>query len=125
MTKKEIAKKYIEYLSIGDTEKIVSLFAENGRVSSPIYGENDASKFYKTLSDDTINSELNLKGIFEESGTEKLALYFEYKWTVKSGRIVAFDVVDILEFDNRNKISKLMIIYDTVISRKLIEEMKK
>lgn len=49
---------------------------------------------------------------------------FEYKWTVKSGKIVEFDVVDILDFDKENKIIGLKIIYDTVISRNLVDEMK-
>ncbi len=123
MTKKEIAKQYIDFLSKGNIEKIVNLFAENGKVYSPIYGENRADKFYEVLNDDTINSEIKIKGIFEDSNTGKIALYFEYKWMVKSGKIVEFDVVDILEFDTRNKILELKIIYDTVISRRLVEEM--
>ena len=124
MTKREIAKKYIEFLSIGDVAEIVNLFAENGKVSSPIYGEKQAGKFYKELSEDTITSELKLKGIFEDADSDRIALYFEYKWTVKSGKIVEFDVVDILDFDGKNKIIELKIIYDTVISRDVVNEMK-
>ena len=124
MTKREIANKYIEYLSIGDVEKIVNLFADNGKVSSPIYGEKPAGLFYKELLEDTINSALKFKGIFEEADSNRIALYFEYTWTVKSGKMVQFDVVDILDLDNENKIIKLKIIYDTVISRKLVDEMK-
>ena len=125
MTKKEIANKYIEFLSNGNVEKVVSLFAENGKVHSPIYGEKSAAKFYETLNEDTVHSELKIKGIFEDSDTQNIALYFEYIWTMKSGKIVTFDVVDIVEFNNQNKISELRIIYDTVLSRKLVEEMKK
>jgi len=124
MTKKEIAKQYIDFLSKGNIKRIINLFAKNGKVYSPIYGACNVDKFYTVLNNDTINSELNLKGIFEDSDTGKLALYFEYKWTVRSGKIVEFDVVDILEFDNQNKILELKIIYDTVVSRKLIEEME-
>lgn len=125
MTKKEIAKEYIDSLSKGDVEKIISLFTKNGKVYSPIYGEKSADGFYKSLNDDTINSELKLKGVFEDFETGKLALYFDYIWTVKSGKVVEFDVVDIIEFDSENKIIELRIIYDTVISRTLIDEIKK
>lgn len=125
MTRKEIAKEYIKFLSEGNIEKIISLFSEKGKVNSPIYGERNADTFYKILNEDTIKSELKLKGIFEDSKTEKLALYFEYIWTVKSGKSVMFDVVDIIQFDAKNKITDLKIIYDTVISRKLIDEIKK
>ena len=124
MTKREIAEKYIEFLSIGEVEKIVNLFAENGKVNSPIYGEKQADIFYRELSEDTITSELKLKGIFEDADSDRMALYFEYKWTVKSGKIVQFDVVDIFAFDNENKITELKIIYDTVISRNLVAEMQ-
>jgi len=124
MTKIEIAKKYIEFLSVGDVEKIINLFAENGKVSSPIYGEKQADKFYKELTEDTVTSELKLKGIFEDADSDRIALYFEYKWTVKSGKIAEFDVVDIFDFNDENKITELKIIYDTVISRNLVDEMK-
>jgi ketosteroid isomerase-like protein len=67
---------------------------------------------------DTISSELKLKGIFDDADSDRIALYFEYKWTIKSGKIVEFDAVDIIVFDNDNKITTLKIIYDTVISRK-------
>jgi ketosteroid isomerase-like protein len=125
MTKREIAEKYIGFLSNGDIEGIVSLFAENGKVDSPLYGIKEANEFFKELIGDTTNSELKLKGIFEDFNSDSLALYFGYKWTVKSGKIAEFDVVDILDFDEKNKIVKLKIIYDTVVSRNLIEEMKK
>lgn len=124
MTKKEIAKQYIEFLAKGDIEKVIGLFSENGTVISPIYGESRADQFYKTLNDDTISSELRVKGIFEDPDINQLALYFEYKWTVASGKMVEFDVVDIIEFDHLNKISVLKIIYDTVVSRELIAELK-
>ena len=123
MTKKlEIAKQYIDFLSAGKTDEIIGLFAENGTVTSPIYGEGLAEDFYKTLADDTLNSELKIKEIFENKLSGNLALYFEYIWTIKTGKMVTFDVVDIIEFDDNNKITALKIIYDTVVSRSLVEE---
>ena len=122
--KNKIAKQYIEFLSTDNTEGIIELFADSGKVQSPIYGEKSAREFYKTLAEDTHNSELQLIEIFENVNSGNIALYFEYKWTVKSGKIVEFDVVDIIEFDDQNKIVSLKIIYDTVVSRALVEEMK-
>ncbi|MGB5385730.1 MAG: nuclear transport factor 2 family protein, partial [Eudoraea sp.] len=84
-----------------------------------------ADAFYRELSSDTTNSELHLKGIFEETNSNKLALYFNYKWTLKNKQKVEFDVVDIIEFDATNMISKLQIIYDTLISRELVRELEK
>jgi len=122
--KKKIANQYIELLSQGNAEGLISLFAENGMVHSPIYGEKKASDFYKILAEDTQKSELKLIDIFHKSDTGNIAVFFEYKWTVKSGKMVLFNVVDIIEFDEQHKIVKLQIIYDTVVSRQLIKEMK-
>ena len=123
MSKQEIAKVYIEFLSKGDAASIIRLFAVSGTVHSPIYGLKPAAAFYQDLFKDTNQSALVIKGIFEEADKNQLALYFEYKWTLKSGKQVVFDVVDILEFDEDLKIQKLTIIYDTVRSRKLVEEL--
>ncbi|WP_299160827.1 nuclear transport factor 2 family protein [uncultured Eudoraea sp.] len=123
-TKKEIAIKYLDYLEKGDIEQIINLFNDQGIVDSPIYGIKKADAFYRELSSDTTNSELHLKGIFEETNSNKLALYFHYKWTLKNRQKVAFDVVDIIEFDASNMISKLKIIYDTVKSRGLVRELE-
>lgn len=123
--KKEIAIKYLDYLDKGDIEKIMELFNKNGVVDSPIYGIMKADEFYHKLNNDTSKSELHLKGIFEDNYSNKLALYFGYKWTLKNKEEVEFDVVDILEFDSLNTITKLKIIYDTVLARALVKQLKK
>lgn len=123
MNKSEIAKKYLEHLENGNIEKVINLFSNNGIVESPIYGIKKADEFYRELNNDTSNSELFLKGIFEQNDSNNLALYFTYKWTLKNNEKVEFDVVDIIELDSENKITKLKIIYDTVISRKLVNKL--
>lgn len=123
MNKSEIAKKYLEHLENGNIEKVIGLFSNNGIVESPIYGIKKADVFYRELNNDTSNSELFLKGIFEQNDSNNLALYFTYKWTLKNNEKVEFDVVDIIELNSENKITKLKIIYDTVISRKLVNKL--
>ncbi|MGB5417948.1 nuclear transport factor 2 family protein [Algibacter sp.] len=125
MNKKEIAKDYLTHLENGNIEQVIALFNQNGMVDSPLYGVKKAEEFYLELNNDTTNSELHLKGIFEETESNKLALYFTYKWTLKNDQKVEFDVVDIIEFDALNKISKLKIIYDTVLARELVDLLEK
>ncbi|NAS29563.1 nuclear transport factor 2 family protein [Flavobacteriaceae bacterium R38] len=125
MTKKEIAIKYIEYLEKGNIDEVIALFNENGVVDSPVYGTKKADEFYRELDNDTTNSKLSVLGIFEEETSNSLALYFKYEWTLKNNEEVAFDVVDIIEFDPQNKINKLKIIYDTVVSRELVKQLEK
>lgn len=123
MTTNDIAKAYLEYLETANTEAVISLFADDGIVESPLYGTQTASDFYKILSDDTANSSLTLQGIFNTEMSKTIALYFTYQWTLKSGKIVTFDVVDIIEFNDDLKIKSLKIIYDTVIARQLQAEL--
>ena len=118
-----VAKKYLEFLESGNIEGVIGLFNENGIVESPIYGIKKAVDFYRELNNDTSNSELHLKGIFEQIDSDTLALYFTYSWTLKNNQKVDFDVVDIIDFDSQHKIKHLKIIYDTVISRKLVAKL--
>ena len=123
MTKKQIAKQYILYLEKGEVSKILSLFSEKGMVNSPLYGTKNAVDFYVELANDTASSELHIKGIFEDENSNQLALYFQYIWTLANHKKVTFDVVDILQFDEQNKIKNLNIIYDTVVARTLFNQM--
>jgi hypothetical protein len=124
MTKKEVAIEYIDFLKKGDIENVINLFNQKGIVDSPLYGIKKANEFYHELSSDTRNSELQLLGVFEENVSNNIAIYFTYKWTLKNNEKVEFDVVDIIEFDEHNKIDKLKIIYDTVIARKLVGQLE-
>ncbi|WP_242155476.1 nuclear transport factor 2 family protein [Aestuariivivens sediminis] len=124
MDRRHIAKRYLKYLEEGHITPLMELFEEDGLVESPIYGIKKASEFYSELYNDTSRSTIKLKGIFEENDSHRLALYFTYIWTLKNKESVTFDVVDIIEFNTNNKIKTLKIIYDTVVSRTLVERLK-
>jgi len=117
LSKRTIAKAYIQHLSNGDLVELLALFAPVAKVDSPIYKSKSATAFYQDLFQDTRASVLDLKGIFEDVESGELALYFNYQWTLKDGGVVDFDVVDILHFDEQHRITYLKIIYDTVQSR--------
>ncbi|WP_242202257.1 nuclear transport factor 2 family protein [Aestuariivivens insulae] len=123
MNRTEVANSYLKYLENGNIEQIIALFDEDGIVESPLYGTKSTSVFYNTLNNDTSASKLNLKGIFEQINSNTIALYFTYIWTLKNNETVTFDVVDIIEFSAKNKIKTLKIIYDTAITRKLVERL--
>jgi len=113
-----IASNYLRYLEEGNTQKIVSLFAKDGMVSSPLYGLMPAQEFYTQLAKDTTASQLISKGIFKDTLKKQVALFFTYHWTLNNGSQSSFEVVDILEFDDVLEIKKLTIIYDTAHTRK-------
>ena len=124
MNRREIAKSYLKHLENGHIEQIIDLFDANGIVESPIYGIKNAKAFYTELSNDTSASKLQLKGLFEDIDSNTIALYFTYTWTLKNNKNVTFDVVDIIAFNAKNKIISLKIIYDTMATRKLVDNLK-
>ncbi|TPN89043.1 nuclear transport factor 2 family protein [Aquimarina algicola] len=124
MNSKEIAHNYLTYLEKGQISKIVDLFSETGTVISPLYGTMPATDFYTALASDTSESILEFDGIFQEENTSRITLLFNYTWILKNHKTVQFKVVDLIEFNIENKIEKLTIIYDTVHSRAVLNELK-
>ncbi len=112
----DICKQYLEALNESSLEKVLSLFDPKAVVVSPLYGEMPATTFYKALFADTNRSETKLLNIFHSiGGNSSVALHFHYIWTLKSGKTVEFDCVDIFEITpDKKKFTKLKIIYDTV-----------
>ncbi len=121
MTKEEVARKYLFFLEKGEMDKVVDLFTRDGVVESPLYGVLSAKEFYKTLAADTNSSKLSFDGLFFEKNTNRVSLLFDYVWVLKNNKTVEFKVVDVLELTSENKIKKLIIIYDTVNARSLID----
>ncbi|MBN1276614.1 MAG: nuclear transport factor 2 family protein [Deltaproteobacteria bacterium] len=116
---KEICRQYLDALNEGSLEKILSLFDQDAVVVSPLYGEMSAARFYKDLFADTSRSETRLLNIFHSvSGSSDMALHFYYLWTLKNGKAVEFECVDVFEISwDSNKIKRLKIIYDTAAIR--------
>lgn len=123
MSIQHIGSTYLKYLEKGDVSKILSLFTKDALVVSPVYGTLPAKEFYRKLKEDTKESIIRLDGIFTEEGGERIVMVFDYKWTLRNGEEVDFKVADILEFDPVQKIKKLLIIYDTVGSRELVNSL--
>lgn len=111
----DICRQYLDALNESSLEKVLSLFDPKAVVVSPLYGEMPATTFYKALFADTNRSETKLLNIYHSVGkSSSVALHFHYMWTLRSGKTVKFDCVDIFEItSDQNKFSKLKIIYDT------------
>ena len=112
----DICKQYLDALNESSLEKVLSLFDPKAVVVSPLYGEMPATTFYKALFADTNHSETKLLNIYHSvDKNSSVALHFHYIWTLKNGKIVEFDCVDIFEITpDKKRFSKLKIIYDTV-----------
>lgn len=124
MELKETVKKYLSALEKSDYENLISLFAPNAIVHSPLYGEVEANKFYTDLFKDTNKSVISLKDIFMSEDGSKGAVNFLYDWTLSDGSPVSFDCVDIFKFNSDGKIQELTIIYDTSQTRPKFDKLK-
>lgn len=123
----KLCKEYLQALNDGNLNNILNLFTTDGVVISPLYGEMSANKFYTDLFKDTNQSDTRLLNIFISSMDDtSAALHFQYKWTLKSRKIVEFECVDVFEItEDKKQFKKLKIIYDTAPIRDDFNESKK
>lgn len=124
MTIEELCKRYLAALNAGNLDGVLSLFAPKATIVSPLYGVVEAKEFYTGLFADTNRSVIKLMNIFMPIGNgQSVALHFHYTWTLKSGRVVQFECVDVFELTpDRQAFEKLTIIYDTAPIRADFEE---
>lgn len=115
MSPEELCKRYLAALNEGSLASVLSLFAAQATIVSPLYGVIEAESFYRDLFADTNRSVTKLLNVFLPSGnTPSVALHFHYTWILKSGKVVQFECVDVFELTaDKQKFSKLTIIYDT------------
>ena len=119
----ETLKKYLQFLEAGDYENLISLFANDAVVYSPLYGKMPADKFYKTVFKDTAESKLTLLNIFSSEEHDTAAIHFQYDWILKDGTQAPFEVVDVCRFSSDGKIEELKIIYDSAKTRPAFEKL--
>lgn len=121
----QLGQQYFQSLQAGDVEAICQLFAADGMVDSPLYGQKHHRDFYTELMEDSGTSTIEMKRIFSDPESGDLAIWFRYDWGLDNGERVVFEGVDVFELNDQGKIKKLTIIYDTVNSREMVGEMKK
>jgi len=126
MSKHAVVKAYFQGLEKGSYSNVIQLFAPHAIVHSPLYGQVEASRFYKELFSDTQSSQITLKNTFvNPENPNTAAAHFVYSWTLRDGKLVRFECVDVFDFvPNSDKIQTLTIIYDTYHTRAGFQQMK-
>lgn len=121
---RRIIQDYLDCLASADYDKLMNLFAPDAIVYSPLYGKQDARRFYRKLFEDTTQSKIKLMNIFTDEVNKSAAAYFHYDWTLSNNTSAQFDVVDIFKFnDTLDKIVNLKIIYDTWETREKFNDL--
>lgn len=120
----DLVATYLRALRAADADLVLSLFAGDGVVHSPLYGTRPASDFYRALFADTSQANLTLKSVMsgkDQAGQATVSFWFHFDWRLPSGVAAPFDVVDVATLGSDGKITELHIIYDTVDVRPAFE----
>ncbi len=119
-----IAHAYSHALANNDYAAIVNLFATDGVVSSPTYGNMAARDFYDNLFKKEVFREARIKNIFRESNdpnTFALHLFLKADFP-QMPNVQVNDCIDILKVNDEGKISLLTIIFDTYPVRSALKK---
>jgi SnoaL-like domain len=125
MTPEQLAAEYLAALRLGDADQMLTLFAPDALVDSPLYGPTPAAEFYPQLFADTRDARLRLLGVAQGatvSGSASVHVWFHFDWQLANGRIAPLDVVDVMELDDDGRICVLHRVYDTFDVRPEFEQ---
>jgi ketosteroid isomerase-like protein len=114
-TRDETIRRYMQALGDADYETIVSLFTEDGTVTSPFLGTMHAGGFFEQLSRASSQNVITpIDVMVSTSDPTRGAGYFEYDWTMADGSTVVFNVVDLFTFEpGGGRFTSMSIVYDT------------
>jgi len=115
---------YLSALREADVEQVLSLFAPEALVHSPLYGVMAPADFYPALFADTSAAKLELRSVMhghDTSGVRTMSFWFHFDWRLPSGAAAPFDVIDAVTLDDDGRFTSLHIIYDTVDVRPAFE----
>lgn len=126
MSQRSTIQSYLKGLERRNFQDIITRFAADAIVHSPLYGNVQASLFYKELFSDSRNSKITMKNIFfNPDNPNSAAVHFVYVWALQNGSTVQFECVDVIEFaEGSDLIRSLTIIYDTYPVREIFAKSK-
>jgi ketosteroid isomerase-like protein len=125
MTAEQLAEAYLDALGRADVTALLALFSDGALVHSPLYGPTPARDFFPALLRDTSQSLLTLRGVTQGATADRtplVSIWFRFDWRLTSGTPVPFDVVDVLELADDERIAALHIVYDTAHIRPVFEQ---
>ncbi len=120
----DLVAVYLRALNAADVDLMLSLFTEDGRVDSPLYGPMPAAQFFPALFADTRESILTLRSVMQGTdaeGAATVSFWFHFDWRLPSGVAAPFEVIDVAQLAEDGRIKVLHLIYDTVDVRPAFE----
>lgn len=111
----EIIRRYLSAMESCDLDGVLACFADDGMISSPVYGLVSVRPFYERLFADTVSAEVTIHHVYRATDDPaRWAAHFAYQWARREGPAVSTDLIDLFEFDTAAiLITRLRIIFDT------------
>ncbi|WMS42898.1 nuclear transport factor 2 family protein [Acuticoccus sp. MNP-M23] len=118
----QLCRQYLKAIEAGDFTAVLGFFSVQARVVSPLYGTQPADLYFAKLFSDSQRSTCRIIRVLTSPAPDTaIALQFFYCWTLQSGAVLEFEVVNILEMNADGNVSKLTVLYDTAPLRALHE----
>lgn len=110
-----VIRRYLSAMAACDLDGVLACFADDGMITSPVYGRVPVRPFYERLFADTLSAEVTIHHVYRATDHPgRWAAHFAYQWVRRDGPAVSTDLIDLFEFDTAaTLITHLRIIFDT------------
>jgi hypothetical protein len=119
MKSDELAEAYVDAMNHADVAGVLTLFAPDGAVHSPLYGTIPATDFYPALFKDTSDAKLSLRASMSgtRAGHDVVSLWLDSEWAFAPGESQPYMSVDVAELDDGGKITQFYVVFDSAALR--------
>lgn len=111
----DVIRRYLSAMEACDLDGVLACFADDGMITSPVYGRVPVRPFYERLFADTLSAEVTIHQVYRATDDlGRWAAHFAYRWERRDTPPVSTDLIDLFEFDSAaTLITHLRIIFDT------------
>lgn len=111
----EVIRRYLAAMEACDLNGVLACFAEDGMITSPVYGQVPVRPFYERLFADTVSVQVTIRHVYQATDDPgRWAAHFAYGWERRDAPAVSTDLIDLFDIDPATTlITHLRIIFDT------------
>jgi hypothetical protein len=115
----ELSLQYHRAVKECDLDKVLSLFAPDGVMVTPLKGVCDPKNYHEWLFITIKKATIEVQNVFQAlNGDISICVHSRYKWLLNNDKVIEFGVVSVFEFTpDRKKIKKVSNFYDTALVR--------
>ncbi len=106
----QIAIKYFDAFHAGRIDEILNYFAKHGTVQFAKEPERKATDFFAETKELIASIKFTTHGVYASDSTNNVLIHFSFSMPDQSGGAVDVEAVDIIAFDDSNKIENIKVI---------------